>query len=138
MLGFVKVLPNVTFRFDFELKDSDLLKKEGKLLLFARILSDIGIGAKTNVGYGKFNIEDIEKKLKNQKLENKIKNAKTKGDRCIAILHKSNKPDEKLFKALKNEQLDNNDKKAVFKEFEEKFLTSGGKWYKKIYNLLKP
>ena len=65
-LRFLKVLPNITFKFDFELRDGILLKDE-KLLLFAQILSDIGIGAKTNVGYGKFDdsLLDLISKLKN-------------------------------------------------------------------------
>lgn len=61
-LRFIKVLPNVTFQFSFELRDS-LLTKEQKALLFAQILSDLGIGAKTNVGYGKFT-DDLVSKTK--------------------------------------------------------------------------
>ena len=52
-LRFIKVLPNVKFRFDFELADG-ILAKEEKSKLFQNILSDLGLGAKTNVGYGKF------------------------------------------------------------------------------------
>lgn len=52
-LRFIKVMPNVTFRFDFELGDGILAKKE-KVKLFQDILEDLGLGAKTNVGYGKF------------------------------------------------------------------------------------
>lgn len=52
-LRFIKVLPNVTFRFDFELSDG-LITKEQKSKLFQEILEDLGLGAKTNVGYGKF------------------------------------------------------------------------------------
>jgi len=52
-LRFIKVLPNVAFRFDFELRDGILSKSE-KESLFKKILSDLGLGAKTNVGYGKF------------------------------------------------------------------------------------
>jgi len=52
-LRFIKVLPNVEFRFDFELSDGILSKSE-KESLFRKILSDLGLGAKTNVGYGKF------------------------------------------------------------------------------------
>ena len=55
-LRFIKVLPDVTFRFDFELTDDDdgILDKSKKETLFKKILSDLGLGAKTNVGYGKF------------------------------------------------------------------------------------
>jgi len=53
-LQFLKVLPQVTFRFQFRLKNEGLISSEGKKRLFERILKDLGIGAKTNVGYGKF------------------------------------------------------------------------------------
>jgi CRISPR-associated protein Cmr6 len=52
-LRFLKVSPNVTFRFDFEVRDGILSKKE-KENLFIKLLEDLGVGAKTNVGYGKF------------------------------------------------------------------------------------
>ncbi|MEM4260565.1 MAG: type III-B CRISPR module RAMP protein Cmr6 [Candidatus Woesearchaeota archaeon] len=56
-LSFLKVLPGVTFQFNFDLKDSKIitdLSAEKKLLLFKKILLDFGAGAKTNVGYGQF------------------------------------------------------------------------------------
>ena len=52
-IKFLKVLPEVKYRFDFHLSDLALsasLKRE----LFYQILLDLGIGAKTNVGYGQF------------------------------------------------------------------------------------
>jgi len=52
-LRFIKVLPDVTFLFDFALSDG-LISKEKKVELFKNILQDLGLGAKTNVGYGKF------------------------------------------------------------------------------------
>jgi len=45
---FLKVLPDVTFRFQFR------VEREEHLKLFKNILLDFGIGAKTNVGYGQF------------------------------------------------------------------------------------
>lgn len=54
-LPFLKVLPGVTYRFDFHLRPSSKLKKltpDKKQILFKTILSDLGVGAKTNVGYG--------------------------------------------------------------------------------------
>lgn len=51
-LRFLKILPNVTFRFSFELRDG-LISAAQKLALFQTILKDLGIGAKTNVGYGR-------------------------------------------------------------------------------------
>ncbi len=56
-LMFIKVLPNVRFKFDFKLKNSasyDGLTIERKLMLYKYILLTIGLGAKTNVGYGQF------------------------------------------------------------------------------------
>ena len=44
---FLKILPEVTFRFQFDADD-------GLVKLFENILLDFGIGAKTNVGYGQF------------------------------------------------------------------------------------
>lgn len=52
-LRFLKILPNVTFRFSFELKDGLISTAAQKLALFQQILLDLGIGAKTNVGYGR-------------------------------------------------------------------------------------
>jgi CRISPR-associated protein Cmr6 len=56
---FLKVRSDVEFTFGFRLSDIDLggdisFKKEFKCELFKQILLDLGIGAKTNVGYGQF------------------------------------------------------------------------------------
>lgn len=55
-LPFLKVLPEVFFFFVFRLKSVNLLgiTIEGKRIekLFKKILTTIGVGAKTNVGYG--------------------------------------------------------------------------------------
>jgi len=53
-LRFIKVLPDVTFLFQFDLSDEGILSKYDKESLFKKILQDLGLGAKTNVGYGKF------------------------------------------------------------------------------------
>jgi CRISPR-associated protein Cmr6 len=47
-IKFLKILPDVTFRFQFSLDDEKLLEK------FKEIILDFGLGAKTNTGYGKF------------------------------------------------------------------------------------
>jgi len=52
-LRFIKVIPEVIFEFQFLLQDG-IIKKEQKLNLFKQIILDFGLGAKTNVGYGKF------------------------------------------------------------------------------------
>lgn len=74
-LRFIKVLPNVTFRFDFELSDG-LIKKDEKRKLFENILRDLGLGAKTNVGYGKFENFKEEKtshEIEQEKIEQEKK-----------------------------------------------------------------
>lgn len=58
-IQFLKVLPEVKFRFSFRLKNTELgenrhFTEKMKKMLFKRILEDIGLGAKTNVGYGQF------------------------------------------------------------------------------------
>ncbi|GAA6369498.1 type III-B CRISPR module RAMP protein Cmr6 [Odoribacter splanchnicus] len=58
-IQFLKVLPEVKFRFSFRLRNTELGKnrcftEKMKKMLFKRILEDIGLGAKTNVGYGQF------------------------------------------------------------------------------------
>lgn len=53
-LQFLKILPEVEFRFSFRLTDSAKLTAKMKEEIFKQILLDLGIGAKTNVGYGQF------------------------------------------------------------------------------------
>ncbi len=51
----LKILPNVTLLFRFRLSDSEVVKElthEKKLELFEAIFLKMGIGAKTNTGYG--------------------------------------------------------------------------------------
>jgi len=52
-IKFLKILPGVEFRFQFDLKDN-LIGAEQKKELFKSIILALGIGAKTNVGYGQF------------------------------------------------------------------------------------
>lgn len=53
---FLKIASGVTIEFRFKLVDSKIgsqtMTKEEKLALFKEILTTVGIGAKTNVGYG--------------------------------------------------------------------------------------
>lgn len=55
-ITFIKIAPGVQMEFRFKLTDfrigTQVFTKEHKRILFQRILSDLGIGAKTNVGYG--------------------------------------------------------------------------------------
>jgi len=50
-IQFLKVLPEVTIAFHFRL-NKGIITVEQKKQLFEQILKDIGVGAKTNVGYG--------------------------------------------------------------------------------------
>lgn len=56
-IKFLKVAPNVQYRFEFKLNGSEVCKsltKDKKLKLFEYLITTLGIGAKTNVGYGQF------------------------------------------------------------------------------------
>jgi hypothetical protein len=58
-ISFLKVLPGVLFRFQFELHDFrkekyTLLSKAQVEQLFKNLLLELGLGAKTHVGYGQF------------------------------------------------------------------------------------
>ncbi|NLD50275.1 MAG: type III-B CRISPR module RAMP protein Cmr6, partial [Clostridiaceae bacterium] len=50
-LTLLKVIPNVVFLFRFRLTDK-VLNTDTKLNLFNQILIDMGVGAKTNTGFG--------------------------------------------------------------------------------------
>lgn len=66
---FMKILPGVTFQFNFRLNDI-IVDADLKLELFRQILLDIGIGAKTNVGYGQFAVRNNNEGLKGLKASN--------------------------------------------------------------------
>ncbi len=57
---FFKVMPNVSFRFDFRLSEKDIVvgdktvSAKNRQYLYSQIITDFGVGAKTNVGYGQF------------------------------------------------------------------------------------
>lgn len=55
-LPFIKILPGVLITFYFNLNAPDYMEidSEKRQSLYSRILLDLGIGAKTNVGYGQF------------------------------------------------------------------------------------
>ncbi len=63
-LKFLKVSPGVSFQFIFDLKDG-IITKEEKLKLLLNIVLDMGVGAKTNVGYGQFDASAKDKLLEN-------------------------------------------------------------------------
>ncbi len=55
-IKFLKVMPGVKYKFNFILKDDQELNinAEEKKEIFRYVIKDLGLGAKTNVGYGKF------------------------------------------------------------------------------------
>lgn len=63
-ISIMRVRPNVCFRFSFLLRDSVVngvnFSAAQKLELFKQILLDMGVGAKTNVGYGKLSETKVE------------------------------------------------------------------------------
>lgn len=63
-LKFLKVSPKVLYRFEFKLNNSRICREvtaEKKLKLLEYLLLTLGIGAKTNVGYGQFSLPDDNK-----------------------------------------------------------------------------
>jgi hypothetical protein len=63
-LKFLKVLPKVVYQFSFKLHDHSSLfgiTADKIELLFKKILLTVGIGAKTNVGYGQFASSNVVK-----------------------------------------------------------------------------
>jgi len=137
-LRFIKVLPNITFRFDFELNDG-VISKSSKLKLFQNILDDLGLGAKTNVGYGKFTSflpyktkEEVEQEkhdlvlkkeqeeLQRQKLNEELK--KQKVEKAQGISELKNCKDIKTAMKIINESLGKKASPTVEqKEFIENF-----------------
>lgn len=107
-LMFLKVSPDVEFQFNFNVKDGKTLTKIEKLKLFAAILLDFGIGAKTNVGYGKFSneLEDVYQKIEKDCLSPEEKNA---------IINKEKK--EELLKSI--EVFKSNEKESFKKLFSD-------------------
>lgn len=53
----LKIAPGCKIEFRFRLVDSKGFTKDEKLKLFEEILATVGVGAKTNVGYGQLKIE---------------------------------------------------------------------------------
>jgi hypothetical protein len=87
-LRFIKVAPNVTFEFSFDLKDTVLLTAKEKRQLFMDLLEIFGIGAKTNVGYGQFELilteEEKEKRREEEEAREKAqKEAKEKAEQEV-------------------------------------------------------
>lgn len=141
-LKFLKVLPGITFKFQFELKDG-LITPSEKNELFRKILLDIGVGAKTNVGYGQFDRKasdeekEKEKKLKEEVDKKKKKEKQKKEEERRASLSQFEKDIEDLNKDILEQEItfiynrlknyNSDDKKRVAFSLKEKYQ-SLGKW----------
>ena len=135
-IKFIKVSPEVSFEFNFDLKDG-LISADEKMFLFIELLQIFGIGAKTNVGYGQLNI-DLDKtkqNLKKNRLNDIISSANNPEDKAKAYIDKSNKPTQDLFKQLKELNLSN--KTEILEHYKQKFPNLQGKWNDKIIKLLR-
>lgn len=62
-IKFLRVQPEVTYQFQFDLENSNGITAEQKKQLFQQIILDLGLGAKTNVGYGQFKIDENDDDL---------------------------------------------------------------------------
>ncbi len=60
-IAMLKIAPGCTIEFRFLLRDSMMMTAKDKLDLFKKILETVGVGAKTNVGYGKLQFQDDKK-----------------------------------------------------------------------------
>ncbi|MBQ3970204.1 MAG: type III-B CRISPR module RAMP protein Cmr6, partial [Clostridia bacterium] len=58
-ISLIKVRPGVPFEFAFILSDSEDLTKDKKAELFKKLICGMGIGAKTNVGFGRMVVEKL-------------------------------------------------------------------------------
>jgi len=102
-IKFLKVLPDVTFRFQFDLKEEGVLSAENKLKLFQMIILDLGLGAKTAVGYGQFEEVDNASKIKAKKkqIEEQEQREEAKRQRALENML----PVDRLFAREKNVSL---------------------------------
>ncbi len=73
-IQFLKVLPGICFEFRFKLSDKSSWNSDLKIKLFKKILSILGIGTKTNVGYGQF-VEFNERHSNNNPFPDEIPNS---------------------------------------------------------------
>lgn len=120
-LKFLKILPNVEFEFRFDLKDG-IITKDEKLELFRKIILDLGIGSKTNVGYGQFDQEFSEKE-KIMKEQQKL-DSMSDIEREIYLLKKLNLEDwnEILISYNKLEDFEGKEKGKLAEQLKNKFI----------------
>ena len=105
-LQFMKVMPQVEFQFNFKLTDNGI-PAIVKLELFKQILLDLGIGAKTNVGYGQFTDEPAKK--------NNEKNTESDDSDYNPDKTKSNQPQSKFEESFHFSVIGHLTKESIFK-----------------------
>jgi CRISPR-associated protein Cmr6 len=141
-LRFIKVLPDVTFLFQFELSDGTLSKSQ-KESLFRKILSDLGLGAKTNVGYGKFadfksiakTEEEIaeEEALKSEKEEERL----SKLSPLDRVFDKYENSIPNIINAMKANEIDESMFRELAKKIKSKLEKTPKEWEKAKQKALK-
>lgn len=114
-LRFIKVAPEVTFEFSFDLKDSQTLgiTANEKEMLFSKLLQEFGIGAKTNVGYGQLErilTEEEKKQLEKEKSEKEARELEEK------LLENEKKKEEEQKKRDEDAEALNQEKEAKKQE----------------------
>lgn len=68
-ISFLKVKPGIRFCFYFLIKDGKILSAQEKISLFKKLIVEFGVGAKTNVGFGKFVESKPKETIKPDKYE---------------------------------------------------------------------
>lgn len=127
-LQFLKVLPQVKYQFDFQLLDDENglsanLKKE----LFHQIILDLGVGAKTNVGYGQFDTDFLSVRTSSNQPdgEKTIETVRTTGFTEVITKEHLKALEFDEFQPIKNEWkaliTDSSDLEYQFKIVDEQF-----------------
>ncbi|PID93472.1 MAG: type III-B CRISPR module RAMP protein Cmr6 [Bacteroidetes bacterium] len=82
---FLRINGEVTYQFQFDLKESNGLTADHKKELFKQIILDLGVGAKTNVGYGQFEevSEEALKEAQRKEQERKEREEKQREQKRI-------------------------------------------------------
>ncbi len=127
-LRFIKVLPEVSFLFQFELSSEGSLSKNEKKSLFRKILEDLGLGAKTNVGYGKLTTGDAPKTEEEKALEAKEHEQRLEAERLKEEARIQEQREAKAREALAKKQRVEDErlaKEAEDKEKKEALVSQG-------------
>lgn len=69
-ISFLKVKAGVGMRFHFLIKDGQILSAKEKVRLFKKLILEFGVGAKTNIGFGKFVESRPKESITQEQLEN--------------------------------------------------------------------